>query len=91
MLDPHDAAVEVDRAPLLADLVARGLPHLTGAEPGILEAVDQGLDHLPVGDFREAAEEGVPDRAEQAQTLDPLRRPVGRDRVSSASPRAFSV
>ena len=46
VLDPDDAAVVVDGPPPLADLVAGGLPHLAGAEPGVLEAVDQGLDDL---------------------------------------------
>ena len=46
VLDPDDPAVVVDRAAAAPDLVAGRLPHLAGAEPGVLEAVDQGLDDL---------------------------------------------
>ena len=56
MLDPHDPAVEVDGAPLLADPVAGRFPHLAGAEPGVLELVDQGLDDLALAGLAAAGE-----------------------------------
>src|SRR5437879_1288465 len=90
VLDPDHAAVEVDRAPLAADLVARCFPHLARSQTGILEAVDERLDHPTPGTVP-AAEEGIPDRAEETQSLDPLRRPLRRDGVRRHPPDLLGV
>ncbi len=42
VLDPDHPAVEVDRPPRFANLVTGTFPHLTRAEPGILEAIRSG-------------------------------------------------
>ena len=56
-------------APLVLDLLGHHLPHLAGAETRVLEFLDQGRGVV-------RARERVPDRLEQRQVLDPLRRPV---------------
>ena len=90
VLDPHDPAVEVHRPALPADPVAHRFPHLAGTEPRILKLVDQGLDHLALARL-EPPEQAVHDRRDQAQALDPLRRPVGRDLAGRHAPDLLGV
>ena len=82
----------MDGPPALADLVAGGFPHLAGAEPGVLEAVDQRLDDLALPlRLAGAPKRPLDDRLDQAQPLDPLRGPVGRDGVGGHPPDLLGV
>ena len=80
----------VDGAAAGPDLVAGRLPHLAGAEPGVLEAVDQRLDDLALPPCR-PAEEGVEDGLGQVEPLDPLGGPVGARSSLVGIPQTFSV
>ena len=76
-LHPHLGAVVLqDRGHLL--------PHLAGAEAGIFELLDQARGVVRPG-------EGVPDRLEQRQVLDPLRRPVRPDLGAGHAPDLFGI
>ncbi len=90
VLDPHDFTVEVHRAALTTYAVAHRFPHLAGTKPGILELVDQRLDHLALTRL-EPAKQSVHHSRDQTQALDPLRCPVGRHRAGGDAPNFLGV
>ncbi len=88
MLDPIDPSAELHRAPAQVHPVPDGFPHLAGAEPRVLELLDQRLDGLAAGT---ADPERVQGGADEAEALDPLRRPVGRDLGGGHPPDLLGV
>ncbi len=90
VLDPIDAAVHVDGPAVAIHAVAGRFPHLAGAEPRVVEAVDQRLDHLAVP-LASRGQEGVQDGADQVESLDPLRGPFGGDFRGGHAPDLLGV
>ena len=88
VLDPQtgDRRVEPDFAALLVDVLGHLLPHLAGAEAGVVELGDQRLDLVAL-----VAEEGGLGGAEEGQALDPLRGPLGADLVGGDAPQLLGV
>ena len=85
-LDVVDAGVEPDLAAEGDDLVAHRLPHLAGAEAGVVELGDQRLD-LVVAVAHEGGLGGGP----EGQALDPLGGPLGAQLGGRDAPDLLGV
>ena len=76
-----------------ADLGGRGFPHHSGSAARIAEALDEGLGGGAVLLLAELqrAPHAVHHRAQQAQALDALRRPIGGDVIAAHAPHLLGV
>jgi hypothetical protein len=85
-LELRDRRVEPHLAAVGDDLVGHRLPHLAGAEAGVVELVDERLDLVALV----AHEGGLGGRPER-QALDPLRGPLGADLGGRDAPDLLGV
>ena len=83
-MDLSDPLLHADFAARLGDPVAEGFPHHSGAEPRIIEFVDQAGGVVRTGNR-------VPDSLAQRQILDPLGCPVGADLIARDAPDLLRV
>jgi hypothetical protein len=83
--DRDAAVVEQHRDVAFLDPVPECLPHLSGAEPGIQELLDQGGGMA--APQSEDAERGL----REAELLDPLRRPLRLDLGAGNAPHLLRV
>src|SRR5689334_4030760 len=92
MFDFDDLAVHMDGAAHVANPVAGDLPHLAGAQSGVLELLDQRLDDLALtlAGTEPAGERGE-DGVREGKPLDPLGGPVGGDLAGGHAPDLLGV
>jgi len=84
--EPLDGGLHEDLAATLVDAVGHLLPHLAGAEAGIIELLDERLDLLVL-----VAEERGLRGGHERQVLDPLRRPFGAQLGAGHAPHLLGV
>ncbi len=90
MFDACDATVLHHRAPLLRHAVTRHLPHLSWAEPRILERINECFDDFAFLAALCRQIKQPKQTAHEAESLDALGGPIGGDLVVGM-PQTFSV